>query len=605
MTLQLSNPKAQVYYKKGIAYEASGQSKKACKSYELAAHLEPTHPELWCRLGLLSAGYRSKGTYPPDEAFEKAVACSASTAEPLYWRGRAALESGLGGALPDLVASFALDPEPTSPAVWETYARTINGHLGSLSEEDVRWFPGWEQDSEARQNPKYSWWDRLLTCYNRAIALVPNQGKYYGDRGYFYQEHDYLVEALADYNVALNHPADSGSDSINHIRRGRVRLLLHDFAGAVSDFTANPYLNGKNWRDMHTHIFYPDPSLPTPYARWEAALEAFEIAEVVEPSDADYVKNRLEYYLENHQYRQALPDVEALIARQPTEPYFRIAHIACHLQQPAPDFNVLLSEFEWLAGQRDKMLADGPAWATTERIWQADTPESWPRYVRNRYVYHLCCCAWAHFNLGNHVAARQQFDAAMDFPVVVDAAYGPRQTKKGNEQLEDPDFRDFLTPVPAPAYLVWQIEQQLTKNCVSLSTFNQTMKWVEVAIRELPAAWSAGLLEAFSAFERLNLPSGTRFVNPRKSEQYSTALNLCTAGSLQTPALGGVYTAMHLSILKGQLRESINQAHATPADKAVALAHYDHARAQALALQPEPTPNPTVSTQLPPSLTGK
>ena len=62
MPLELSNPKAQVYYEKGIAYEAAGQSKKACKSYELAAHLEPAYPELWCRLGLLSAGYRSKGT---------------------------------------------------------------------------------------------------------------------------------------------------------------------------------------------------------------------------------------------------------------------------------------------------------------------------------------------------------------------------------------------------------------------------------------------------------------------------------------------------------------------------------------------------------------
>ena len=583
MTLELSNPKAQNYYEQGIAYEAAGHRKKACKSYELAARLEPDHPELWCRLGLLSASLRSKGTCPPDEAFERAVACSASTAGPLYWRGLAALESGSEEALPDLVASLALDPNPASPEVWETYARTINMHLGSLAGEEVRWFPGWEQDREARQNPKYSWWDQMLTCAHRAIALAPNQGKHYGDRGHFYHQHDYLAEALANYNEALNHPADSASHSIIRIRRGRVRLLLKDFAGAVSDFTANPYPDEKNWRELHSHIFYPDPSLPTPYARWEAALEAFETAEVAEPSDADYVKNRLEYYLENHQYCQALPDVEALITRQPTEPYFRIARIACHLQQPAPNFNVLLSEFEWLVGQRDKMLADGPAWATTERIWQAETPRSWPRYVRNRYIYHLCCCAWAHFNLGNLVAARQQFDAAMDFPVVADMPRGKRQARKTDEQLEEPDFRDFLTPIPAPAYLLWQIGQQLTKNCVSLSTFDQTMKWVEGAIRELPAAWSVGLLEAFSAFKGLHLPSGTSFVIPRKPEQYSTALNLCTAGKLQTPVLDGVYTAMHLSILKGRLRESINQAHATPADKAASLAQYDHARALALA----------------------
>lgn len=582
MPPELSDPKAKIYYEKGIAYEAAGQNKKASKNYELATRLDPTHPELWCRLGLLSSGYRSEGTYPCEDAFDKAVACSASTAEQLYWRGRAALEGYLDGALEDLIASIALNPNPASPEVWDTYARILGMHIGSLPGEDVRWFPGWNQDSEARQNPKYSRWELRLTCYNRAIALAPDHGKYYGDRGYFYLQHDYLAEALANYNEAVNHLTNSDWDSINRLCRGGVRMMLRDFEGALSDFAVNPYLRQKHWREKRPLIFYPDPSLPTPYARWEAALEEFEKSGVAEPTNAEYVKYRLEYHLENHLYRQALPDVETLIDQQPTEPYFRIAHIACHLNQPTPDFQVLLSEFEWLAGHRDKMLADGPAWATTERVWQEEVPKSWPQYVRNRYIYHLCCCAWAHFNLGNHAAARQQFDAAMEFPDVAGTVKDSRKTKRETEQLGKTDFRDFLTPVPDTAYLVWQIGQQLAKNCVSLSAFKQTMKWVKAAICELPAEWSDGLLEAFSAFERLHLPSGSSFVNPRQAEQYTSALNLCTAGRQHTPALTGVYAAMHLSILKGQLRESINQDQATPAEKAAALAHYDSARDQAL-----------------------
>ena len=54
MPIEFSSSEAEAYYQQALAHEDEGEQEQARENYQMAVKIDPLHPELWCRLGLVS-----------------------------------------------------------------------------------------------------------------------------------------------------------------------------------------------------------------------------------------------------------------------------------------------------------------------------------------------------------------------------------------------------------------------------------------------------------------------------------------------------------------------------------------------------------------------
>ena len=597
MPITFANTEAEANYQKARAYEATGEREKAEECYLLAAEAEPTHPELWCRVGLV---YRVELSY-----FSKACRCVATTAEEYFWRGKAAMhvDGSQNEPLDDLAVSVAMDP--TQAEAWYYYAEAIE-------QPDGYWFDGWQPDGKGNRRPPLPEpdWDLQLECYNRAVALEPGNWKYLtarawchkrgGDfattladytaflgksptedaqtlyhRGKLYHQHDRLEEAQADYtaSLALEHTENAAE------ARGVLKLLAHNFKGALRDFRLTPR-TWYNWRGVRIGITDPSLDRPAPAERWETAVVVLEKSGILETEHPDYLQMRCEHYLGlDHPHFErddsrtpteamdrkimpevaqlALDDAEMLVKLKPEIPYYRELRIACLLAVPEPNFAALAADYGHVL--QHTIWASKPT--KQRRVAKSPTPRA--SHMRVEYLHRY---AWAQFNTGNHAGALASFAEA-----VADPSNGE---KVGGI---------CLPPSPAEAYILWQLRQQLPQNPTGRSIRLRDRAWMEMAIRRLPRELEQPLRLTFEKYWFVYIQAGFYFAYPRTAEDYSVALAACATAAEQVPAIADIFRLMSLNILKGQLRQAMNQEDATEASTEAALAHYDTARAEMLA----------------------
>ena len=602
MPITFANSKAEANYKKARAYEATGESKKAATHYLLAAEAEPTHPELWCRVGLF---YSSELSY-----FSKACRCEVTTAEEYFWRGKAAMhvDGSQNEPLDDLAASVALDP--TLAEAWYYYAEAIE-------HPDGYWFDGWQPDGKGNRRPPLPEpdWDLQLECYNRAVALEPGNWKYLSarawchkrgedfatiladytaflgksptedaqtlyHRGKLYHYHDRLEEAQADYtaSLALEHTKSAAE------ARGVLKLLAYNFKGALRDFGITPR-TWYNWRGVNEGITDPSPDRPAPTERWETAVVALEKSGIFETEHPNYLQLRSQHYLgleDTYFTREdsmtpteaidrkimpevaqlALDDAEKLVRLKPEIPYYRELRIACLLAMPELDFAALAADYGH--------VLQHTIWASKPTNQRKKTKNASPRarHIRVEYLHRY---AWAQFNTGNHAGALASFAEAVADP-------------SAGEKVE----YICLPPSPAEAYILWQLRQQLPQNPTNHSTYLRIKAWMKMATRsgELTAKVHQAFWLAFEKYWRVYIEPGFYFTQPRTAEDYAVALAACATAAEQVPAIADIFGLMSLNILKGQLRQAMNQEGAIEASTAAALAHYDIARTEMLAKWP-------------------
>jgi len=190
MSLKFSSSEAEEYYQQALTHEDQSEKEQARQYYRLVVEADPLHPEVWCRLGLVSP------TGEDYTAFDNALRCRALTAGELYWRGRAALAYHHDvDPLRDWAASVALDPRVAHRGI-KRYTDTFDYRQG-------RWYPGWEQDQPAPHARQLAFWQLQVHCYNQLVTRYPTEPEYRCERAAFYMQHDHLPEALADYSAAL------------------------------------------------------------------------------------------------------------------------------------------------------------------------------------------------------------------------------------------------------------------------------------------------------------------------------------------------------------------------------------------------------------------
>ena len=393
-----------------------------------------------------------------------------------------------------------------------------------------------------------------MHCYNQLVARYPTEPEYFRKRAEFYEGHDHLPEAIADYTAAL----ERGASSLVLLRRGKLRLLLHDFAGALQDLTQNRSPHASCWRTHGPNLAHNGPQGWSCH-RWEQALEALEATGLAEPTDPKYLKQRFEYYRRERQHARALAAVEALVAAEPDRADLRELRIECRLALPGWEVADLLVDYEW--------LAQTPRTKTREELRS---------YGRNPDYYdpleeqcrQLHCCAWAHYRLGNHAAALQCFAAAVDVP--------SSKEEMSNRKWGSP-FRNFCTlPVHDAPYLLWQLQQQMPGNRTMARSHWIASWWVACAIARVPYQLIPNLAEAYEAYMSLSLSLGEHHATPPDPARYEQALALCAAGAGQADSsYAGLYLALQRNICQSRLRQALNEPTATPASREAALARYD------------------------------
>ena len=541
MPIEFSSSEAEEYYQQALTHEDQSEKEQARECYRLVVEIDPLHPELWCRLGLVS---------PTGEdyiAFDNALRCQALTAEELYWRGRAALAYHHDvDSLRDLAASVALDPRVAYRWL-DQYAETLG---------EGRWYPGWEQDPQGAQAPALAARELQFQCYKRLIDLYPTDRYHHYYLALFYEQHDHLPEAIAAYSRAIA----LGPHPRFITNRGMLRFITYDFKGALQDLTHRHNCAKNHWRGGWTKIYHPDPNQPTPCMRWAQALEAFDTAGPAQPTDPQYLKSRFDHYRLHRQHALALGVAEALVAAEPDRADLRELRIQCHLALPEPDVAALLVDYEWLAEMTRPRTKE-------ELSGYGISPEYYrPRKEQCRQLH---CCAWAHYRLGDHTAALQCFAAAMAIVTAEEAT-----DESGAPTLE----HYWSLPVHDPGYLLWQLQQQLPRNWTAARSHWNVTWWMACAIARVPYQLVPNLAEAFEVYLPLSLPPQTHHPTPPAPHQYEQALALCAAGAAQADAVyAGLYASLQRNVCKSRLRQALNEPTATPASRAAALARYDAA----------------------------
>ena len=541
MPIEFSSSEAEAYYQQALSHEDQDEKEEARKNYRLVAAIDPLHPEVWCRLGLVSPAGEDYA------AFDNALRCRALNAEELYWRGRAALAYHHDvDPLRDWAASVGLDPRVAH--------RGIEHHTSTFDYYEGRWYPGWEQDQLSAHTPKLRFWELQMQCYHQLVALYPTEPEYRCDRAAFYENHDHLPEALADYNAALK----LGAHPYYHKRRGPIRLMLRDFKGALQDFTHDK--GSSDWRVHGPRIHYRAPDQP--HGRWVQAVEDFEGAGLKEPSRPLYLKQRFEHYARWGQHARALAAVEALVAAEPNRADLLELRIECRLALPECEWNVadLLADYEWLA------QAPRPRTKAELAVRCRTSADDDPLGEQCRQLHR---CAWAHHRLGNFAAAEQCFAAAVAVP--------PGKTETDDSRWSSRGCYWSL-PIHDPAYLLWQLQQQLPKNRARARSYWIATWWMACAIAKVPYQLMPNMAEAFELYLPLSLPPQGHHATPPASARYEQALALCAAGAEQAdPAYAGLYEALWHNVHKSRLRQALNEPTATPASREAALARYDAA----------------------------
>ena len=634
MPITFATPEAAACYEKGLALEAAGEYAQALENLTFAAEAEPKHPELWYRIGelldtfgnhIFSDGKTSsdpKSYYDYYGPYCSGAACPAATAEELYWRGKADYFSDNGpGAFQDLRDSVALDP--TNADAWFYYGLDLTVQLEN---DYYTYLPGTQTKHHPEPNlvldcfsraigldslhaPNYLYerarfyrhlgrFDEALADYNACVALhrpgnapvtfvpghpfhlmaleQPTKANVYFARGRLFQQHDRLTEAEADYTTSLSCET---SEKVARAR-GRLRLLAHDFKGAIRDFG----ITRRTWYDWRSEKFtvsHPAPDRPAPADRWEAAVVALEKSGIPETEHPYYLQTRCEHHfgLDDPRFEPdgrspedamhylpedmtpgdaqlALADAEVLVFREPSVPYFRELRIACLLALPEPDLAVLTADYAH--------ILQHTVWAS-QPAKQGRTAKSVRRRASHTRVQYLHRYAWALFNTGNHAGALASFAEALADP-------------SADEQLAV-----HLPPWPDEAYILWQLRNQLSQNPTGRSNHLRIQAWMKMAIRELPTEMQQALQPASEKYWFVYTPVGWYFAHPRTAEDYSVALAACATGAEQVAAIAGILGLMSLNILKGQLRQAMDQESGTETSRAAALAHYDTARATLLA----------------------
>ena len=540
MSIEFSSSEAEAYYQKALAHEDQDEKEEARKNYRLVAAIDPLHPEVWCRLGLVSPAGEDYA------AFDNALRCRALNAEELYWRGRAALAYHHDvDPLRDWAASVGLDPRVAH--------RGIEHHTSTFDYYEGRWYPGWEQDQLSAHTPKLRFWELQMQCYHQLVALYPTEPEYRCDRAAFYENHDHLPEALTDYNAALK----LGAHAYYRERRGPIRLMLRDFKGALQDFTHDK--GSSDWRVHGPRIHYRAPDQP--HGRWVQAVEDFEGAGLKEPSRPLYLKQRFEHYARWGQHARALAAVEALVAAEPNRADLRELRIKCRLALPECDMAALLVDYEWLA------QVPRPKTQEELRVHGRDPDYYDPLDEQCRQLH---CCAWIHHRLGNYAASLQCFAAAVAVPSGEKTSDHSRGSSRGC-------FCSLL-PVHDVPYLLWQLQQQLPRNWATARSHWIATWWMACAIAKVPYQLVPNLAEASEAYLYLSLPPQDSYETHPDPARYEQALALCTAGAEQAaPEHAGLYNALRSNIHKSELRQALNEPTATPASKEAALARYDAA----------------------------
>lgn len=595
MPIKFANPEAEEYYKKGLTFETSEEWKEAAENYDLAAQADSAHPEVWYRLGEAWA-HRQNEKGCGCDGYLAAMACEATTADEYYWRAKAT-EARSGCIYEDydeeIAANYAayVALEPNNAEAWFSYGNVFGNsdelrihcynQALTLDPTNTLYYYG-----RASFYHKIGRFDEALADYNVILANEPDNKDYYFYRGQLYHEHDHLAEAMADYNnnLAIEHSEYRAKE------RGKLRLLAHDFKGALKDFDLTKR-NWFDWRGVHVGIKYPIPVKLAVDVRWEEAVQALERSRLIETTHPDYLKGKCEHHLEEHEYHHrygddesniaaepallALDIAETLVASKPKQPSFRELRIACQLVQQTPDMAAVALDYEWLS-QQPSLL---PKKDKESIKWGNIYSEASLKRVKNLHkrVEYLHKLAWAQYSSGDYPGALASFAEAVGSPL-------QERYDKDLDYCADVDnFTAFLPPVPAEEYVLWQLGQQLLQNPTDMSTHLQIRSWLSVAIESLPWNVRQGLKPAFEKYQHTYLVAGSYFVKPRTAEQFTEALALCAKGAQEVPVIADIFKQMSLNILKGQLREAMNQAGATEASKEAALAHYDTARAEMLA----------------------
>ena len=555
MPLIFAHPKAEEYYENALACESGEQWQEAIDNYNLAAAADPAHPELWYRLGQLLARPESSEDCGC-RGYRQAMKCAATTAEQYYWRAKATdayaeciHEDYESEIIADYSAAISIDPTNTRYLEDRGQFSQRKGHLAEA-----------------------------LADYDTLLAHEPGNATYYLHRGQLYQQHDQLAAAMADYNASL---ALAHSEAAFKAR-GVLFLLAHDFRNALKSFGLKKGTH-YNWWDINPDIRYPAPDQPTPTIRWVAAVRALEASGLIDVTHPRYLRARCEYYLSKADEDPgpgqpdptllALADADALIAIEFYRLEYRQLRVACRLALGSPSMIELAHDYLWLVVHASKL----PKAASGRPHLQDARYAARLKQAEYQHKY-----AWAQFKAYNDTAAQESFDAAVEAPL-------HDNYQKNLAVCRDlATFRAFLPPLPAEDYLLWQIRQQFQRNREGFSTHLQVKSWLTVAIAALPWPLARVLTPAFDKYKSAHLIAGTYFVHPRTAAHYSEALASCTEGAQQAPEIADIFVLMHLNILKGQLREALNQPGATPASKEAALAYYDDARAEWAAPQSGP-----------------
>jgi tetratricopeptide (TPR) repeat protein len=209
LTLSLPAPDAPALNRRGIVRLMQGDPSGALDDFRGSAELDPLYAEAWNNSGLVRQTLGELDLAVAD--FDRALEVRPDYPEALTNRGRARLERGeLAEAAADFDQALA-----SAPA---RFAATVLHNRGALRQRagDLA---------------------GALADFDRALEIDPEMVTTCVHRGTARKEAGDLTGARADLDHALERVAPHLRAAVYH-KRGGVRVLQNDFAGAVADYDA-------------------------------------------------------------------------------------------------------------------------------------------------------------------------------------------------------------------------------------------------------------------------------------------------------------------------------------------------------------------------------
>jgi tetratricopeptide (TPR) repeat protein len=199
-------PDARTVNRAAIASLGRGDVDGALAGFREAAALDPDFAEAWNNSGLV---LQTLGRLTEAVAdFDQALAIRPAYAEALTNRGR--VRQALGDA-----ASALADLDGALACVAGPFAASVLHNRGALK-QDMGDLKG------------------ALTDYDEALQIDPNHASTYVNRGAARKDAGDLDGALADLNEGLTRLPRQEATILH--KRGGVRVLQNNFAGAVADY---------------------------------------------------------------------------------------------------------------------------------------------------------------------------------------------------------------------------------------------------------------------------------------------------------------------------------------------------------------------------------